>query len=32
MGQVNMQFIIDRKDFEKAHTALHYELVEKEAR
>jgi aspartate kinase len=30
MRQVNMQFIIDRKDFEKAHTALHYELVEKE--
>jgi aspartate kinase len=30
MRQVNMQFIIDRKDFEKAHTALHHELVEKE--
>jgi aspartate kinase len=30
MRQVNMQFIIERKDFEKAHTALHYELVEKE--
>ena len=30
MRQVNMQFIIDRKDFEKAHIALHHELVEKE--
>jgi aspartate kinase len=32
MRQVNMQFIIDRKDFEKAHIALHHELVEKEER
>ena len=30
MRQVNMQFIIDRKDFEQAHIALHHELVEKE--
>ena len=30
MRQVNMQFIIERKDFEKAHIALHHELVEKE--
>ena len=28
MRQVNMQFIIDRKDFEAAQIALHRELVE----
>ena len=28
MRQVNMQFIIDRKDFESAQKALHRELVE----
>ena len=30
MRQVNMQFIIDRADFESAQIALHRELVEKE--
>ncbi len=30
MRQVNMQFIIDRKDFKGAQLALHAELVEKE--
>ena len=30
MRQVNMQFIIDREDFENAQRALHRELVEKE--
>ncbi|MBR7128027.1 MAG: ACT domain-containing protein, partial [Lentisphaeria bacterium] len=30
MRQVNMQFIIERADFEKAQIALHKELVEKE--
>jgi aspartate kinase len=30
MRQVNMQFIIERDDFEKAQVALHRELVEKE--
>ena len=29
MRQVNMQFIIERKNFEKAQIALHRELVEK---
>ena len=29
MRQINMQFIIDRKDFEAAQIALHRELVEK---
>jgi aspartate kinase len=28
--QVNMQFIIDRDDFEKAQIALHRDLVEGE--
>lgn len=31
MRQVNMQFIIDREDFEAAQKALHHELVENEA-
>ena len=31
MRQVNMQFIIDRADFEAAQKALHHELVENEA-
>ena len=31
MRQVNMQFIVDRKDFETAQIALHRELVETEA-
>ena len=31
MRQVNMQFIIERKDFETAQIALHRELVETEA-
>ena len=30
MRQVNMQFIIERKDFVQAQIALHHELVEKE--
>ncbi len=30
MRQVNMQFILERKDFNKAQIALHHELVEKE--
>ena len=30
MRQVNMQFIIDRADFENAQKALHAELVEKQ--
>ncbi|PWM73932.1 MAG: hypothetical protein DBX90_13940 [Lentisphaerae bacterium] len=30
MRQVNMQFIIEREDFEKAQKALHHELVEHE--
>ena len=30
LRQVNMQFIIDRGDFETAQKALHRELVEKE--
>ena len=30
MRQVNMQFIVDRDDFEQAQIALHRELVEKE--
>ena len=28
MRQVNMQFVIERGDFEKAQIALHRELVE----
>ena len=30
MRQVNMQFIIDRENFQAAQRALHAELVEKE--
>jgi aspartate kinase len=31
MRQVNMQFMLERKDFEEAQRVLHYEFVEKES-